>query len=124
LDTSAIDLSALALGVLISAIITGAVAWAVRQSGSARLWLAAAAVAVLIGTLGVVDLMREKPRETHIATLFIGIPLPILGVTGLQYAMRRTRPWIRWSVVFLAAFILLFLGLLIGAAIVPRWLSA
>ena len=124
MDTSAIDFPALTLGVVASAVITGAIAWGARGEGSARLWVAAAAVTAVLVAIGLVDLMREKPRETHVATLLVGIPTPVLGAVGLQYAMRRVRPWIRWLTVFLAAFVLLFVGLLVGAAILPRFLGA
>lgn len=124
MDTSAIDFHALALGVLASLVITGALAWASRRQGATRLWVTAAAVTAALVTIGLVDLMRERPRETHIATLLVGIPMPVLGAVGLQYAMRRVRPWVRWSVVFLVAFVLLFAGLLVGAAIMPRFLGA
>jgi hypothetical protein len=124
LDTTAVDFSALLLGIGASGIITAALAWASRREGTARLWITAAALTVLLVAIGFVDLMRERPRETHIATLLVGIPIPVLGAVGLYYAMRRVRPWVRWSVIFLAGFVLLFLGLLIGAAIMPRFLGA
>jgi hypothetical protein len=111
------------VGVVASLVITGAIAWASRGEGAARLWITAAAVTVALIAIGLVDLMREQPRETHIATLLVGIPTPILGAVGLQYAMRRARPWIRWGVVFLVVFVLLFVGVLIGAAILPPVLS-
>lgn len=123
MDTSAIDFAALALGVIAAAIITGAVAWGARSGGAARLWIAAATATVVLLAVGLVDLLRERPRETHIATLLIGVPLPVLGAVGLHRAMRRARPWMRWSVVFLAALVLMFVGLLIGAAVAPKYLG-
>jgi hypothetical protein len=125
-DTSAIDFPALLLGVISAGLITASVAWGVRREGgrAARLWIAAAVITVVLMGVGFIDLMRARPRETHVAALVIGIPLPVLGAVGLQHAMRRFRPWIRWSVVFVAAFVLLYLGLLIGAAILPRYLGA
>lgn len=124
MDTSAVDFPALALGVLAAAAITGALWWAVRRGGSRRLWIIAVSVTVALMAVGFVDLMRERPRETHIAAIVLGVPIPVLGAVGMQRAMRRVRPWIRWAVVFLVAFALLFLGLLIGAAIAPRFLGA
>ena len=104
-------------------LITAAVAWGSRNEGAARVWIAAAVVTAVLMTVGFVDLMRSQPREIHVASVLVGIPLPVLGAVGLQYAMRRVRGWIRWSVVFLVALILLYLGLLIGAAILPRYLG-
>ena len=124
MDTSAVDFTALALGVLAAAAITGALWWAVRRGGSRRLWIIALSVTVALMAVGFVDLLRERPRETHIAAIVLGVPVPVLGAVGMQHAMRRVRPWIRWAVVFLVAFALLFLGLLIGAAIAPRFLGA
>lgn len=124
MDTSAIDFSALVLGLVASALITGAVAWGARRGGRAPLWIAAAAVTAVLMAIGLVDLMREQPRETHVATVLVGIPAPVLGALGLQYAMRRVRPSIRWGAVFIAVLLLLFLGLLMGATIVPRFLGA
>lgn len=123
MDTSAIDFAALTTGVISAGLITAALAWGAR-SGTTRVWIAAAVVTVVLMGVGWVDLARERPRETHVATLLIGIPFPVLGAAGLQYAMRRVRPWIRWAVVFLVALALLFLGLLVGAAIAPRFLGA
>lgn len=124
LDTSAIDFAALAVGAISAAIITAALAWGARHAGALRVWIAAAAVTLVLAGIGLVDLLRERPRETHIAAILVGVPIPVLGALGLQHAMRRVRPWIRWSVVFLVAFVLVFLGLLIGAAILPRYLGA
>jgi hypothetical protein len=124
LDTSAVDFPALALGVLAAGVITGALWWAVRRGGSRRLWIIALSVTVALMAVGFVDLLRERPRETHIAAIVLGVPVPVLGAVGMQHAMRRVRPWIRWGVVFLVAFALLFLGLLIGAAVAPRFLGA
>ena len=124
MDTSAIDFPALTLGIIAAGIITVALAWGARHAGAARSWIAAAVVTVILMAVGFTDLLRERPRETHVATLLIGVPLPVLGALGLQFAMRRVRPSIRWAVVFLVAFVLLFLGLLTGAAIAPRFLGA
>lgn len=124
LDTSAVDFPALVLGTLAAAAITGALWWAVRRGGSRRLWIIAVSLTVALMAVGFVDLMRERPRETHLAAIVLGVPIPVLGAVGLQHAMRRVRPWVRWGVVFLVAFVLLFLGLLIGAAVAPRFLGA
>lgn len=124
MDTSAIDFAALGLGVLVAAIITAALAWATRVDSWLRVWVVAGVVAVILIAVGMADLLRERPRETHVATVLVGIPLPVLGAVGMQRAMRGVRPWLRWSGVFLTALVLLFSGLLIGAALLPRYLGA
>ncbi len=124
MDTSAVDLPALLAGIIAAGTITAAVAWGARREGRARLWITAGVVTVVLMAIGFADLMRERPRETHAATWFVGIPLPMLGALGLQHAMRRVRPWIRWSVVFATAFVLLLVGVLLGGAVLPRFLGA
>ena len=124
MDTSAIDFAGLAAGMLVAGVITAAVAWAARGDSWSRLWISAGVMTVLLMAAGFADLLRERPRETHVATLLVGIPLPILGAIGIQRGMRRARPWLRWSGVFLTALTLLFLGMLIGAALLPRYLGA
>lgn len=124
MDTSAIDFAALAAGALAAVVITGSIAWAARHEGWTRVWIAAAVVSAGLIALGWTDLARERPRETHIATVLLGVPLPVLGAVGMQRVLRRVRPWLRWSVVFLMTLVLLLLGVLVGGAIVPRWLSA
>lgn len=124
MDTSAIDFPALGLGIVTAGIVTAALAWAARRGGWAHLWITAGVVTLVLMAAGFVDLARERPRETHVAALLVGVPVPVLGAVGLQYAMRRVRPSIRWGVVFLVAFVLVFLGLLLGAAVVPRFLGA
>ena len=123
--SSAIDSGALVLGLFVAALITGAVALGQRgeASGGRRVWIAAAIVAVVLMAAGVLDLLREEPRETHLATVFIGVPLPVLGAVLLQRATRRVRAWIRWPVIFLVTLALLFVGLLLGGAIAPRFLG-
>jgi Na+/phosphate symporter len=122
--SNAFDVGALLLGVVVAALITGAVAFGQRGEGRRRVWIVAGIAAAVLMAAGVFDLLREEPRETHLATVFIGIPLPVLGAVLLQRAMRRVRPWIRWAVVFLVTLALLFVGLLIGGAIAPRFLGA
>lgn len=124
MDTSAIDFAALGTGAIVAALVTGALAWATKANSWPRVWIAAAVLTAVLITIGLADLLRERPRETHIATVLVGIPLPVLGAVGMQYAMRRVRPWLRWTGVFLTTLVLLFSGMLIGAAMVPRWIGA
>ncbi|MGH7637485.1 MAG: hypothetical protein ACREOK_07515 [Gemmatimonadaceae bacterium] len=124
MDTSAIDFGALATGVVVAVLITAALAWATQANSWPRVWIVATVLTVVFIAIGLADLLRERPRETHIATVLVGIPLPVLGGAGMQYAMRRVRPWLRWTGVFLATLVLLLSGMLIGAAMVPRWIGA
>ena len=123
MDTSAIDFGALGTGVAVALLITAALGWAQLNSWS-RVWIVAGILTVVLIAIGLADLLRERPRETHIATVLVGIPLPVLGAVGMQRAMRRVRPWLRWIGVFLTTLVLLFAGILIGAAMLPRWLGA
>lgn len=123
MDTSAIDFGALGTGVAVALLITSALGWAQLNSWS-RVWIVAGILTVVLIAIGLADLLRERPRETHIATVLVGIPLPVLGAVGMQRAMRRVRPWLRWIGVFLTTLVLLFAGILIGAAMLPRWLGA
>ncbi len=123
MDTSAIDFGALGTGVAVALLITSALGWAQLNSWS-RVWIVTGILTVVRHAIGLADLLRERPRETHIATVLVGIPLPVLGAVGMQRAMRRVRPWLRWIGVFLTTLVLLFAGILIGAAMLPRWLGA
>jgi uncharacterized membrane protein HdeD (DUF308 family) len=124
MDTSAIDFPALLLAILVAATITVSLGYAQRGDDRRRSWLTAAALTVVLIGIGLADLLQETPRETHVATLFIGIPLPVLGAMGLLRATRRARPWLRWTSVYLVTLVLLLGGLLLGAAVAPRFLPA
>jgi hypothetical protein len=122
MDTSAVDFPALALMLLAAGAIVGAIGVGGRTGDRRGRWMGAAAITVVLMAVALLDLRRETPRETHLATVFIGIPLPVLGAMATQRLARRTRPWVRWAVVFAVTFVLLLSGLLIGAAIAPRFL--
>jgi intracellular septation protein A len=116
------DVPALLLAIVISAAITAVLAFFARD-GRKRDWLIAGAVALVLAVAGVVNLMTETPRETHMATAIAGAILPVAGGMGTIAATRRVRPWLRWLVVFLIAFGLLIAGLLLGASILPRFIG-
>lgn len=124
MDTSAVDFAALAVGVVAAAAITVALALASRGENRRRLWIAAGGVTALLIAVGLADLLRETPRETHLATVFLGATSPVLGAAGMIYATRHVRPLSRWSLVFVTALVLLFLGMFLGAAILPRYLGS
>ena len=79
--------------------------------------------AVLIA-IGLVEILTARPREVHVATIVLGVPLPILGALGLIRATRRMRAWVRWPIVYVATLVLMFAGLLLGATMVPRYLGS
>ncbi len=125
MDTSALDIPALLVMLVVTAVITAAIALAGRGDNRRRRWLGALGVTVVLMALGLIDLLRESPRETHLATVFIGIPLPVLGAVATRAITRRLQhAWVRWLSVFLVTFVLLLSGLLIGAAIAPRFLPS
>ena len=107
---------------MLSAAIT-AVLGLFADKGIHRDWLVAAGVALVVFAIGSIDLMRESPRETHWATWIIGSTLPVAVTTGALHATRAMKPWQRWPLMFLMAFVFLFLGLFLGASIVPRFIG-
>ena len=123
MDTAAIDFPALAIGIVISLVITAAHLWADRGIGRRRSWIVSGVFAALLLALGLTDLVRQTPREIHVATVFVGAALPVLGAQGIIHATRRVRPVLRWPIAFVTTFVLLFSGLLIGAAVLPRYLN-
>jgi hypothetical protein len=124
MEHSVLDLPALFVAILVSIIITGVLIVAHGDYNKRRGWIAAGLLAAALIAIGLFDLLRQQPRETHLATVFLGATLPIVGAIGVIRGTKRvTRRWIRWPVIFLATFILLFVGLLFGATIVPRYLS-
>lgn len=123
MGNSAIDVTALVVGAIIALMVTGALGWALRSGGTRRGWMGAGGLFLALTALGVIDLLRHSPRETPFGIVIIGALLPVLGTLGLLRATRSVRPWIRWPLAFLLAFVLVFGGLLLGAA-VSRWLPA
>src|SRR4051812_18733706 len=113
MDTSVLDVPALLLAILVAGAITTALLFAFRNEDKRRTWIVGGILVAAVVVLGVIDLAREAPRETHLATPFAGGALPILGALGMVRGTRGVRPWLRWSMVFLTAFVLLFAGLLI-----------
>ena len=122
MDTSAVDFPALILMLVATTIIVVAIGVGGRNDNRRSRWFAAIGVMIVLMAIAVIDLLRETPRETHIATVFFGIPLPVLGAMTARHFTRRVRPWVRWTVVFGVTLLLLLSGLLIGAAIAPRFL--
>jgi|SRR5687767_3342410 len=119
---TSVDIPALLLTVAIAALITAVLALYARN-GQKRDWLIAGGVALLLAALGVANLATESPRETHIATAFTGSMLPVAGAMGIIAGTKRVRPWLRWLVVFVLTFVLLILGLMLGASILPRFIG-
>jgi hypothetical protein len=117
-----VDVPALLLAIAVSGAITAVLAFFARD-GRRRDWLVAGGVALVLAAAGVMNLMTESPRETHVATAIAGAILPVAGAMGPIAGTRRVRPWLRWLVVFLIAFGLLIAGLLIGASILPRFIG-
>lgn len=122
MDTAAVDFPALALAIIIALGITVALWMAHRGENIRRGWIAAATLTAVLIAIGLADLLSAAPRETHLATAFVGAPLPVLGAMGMIGATRRVRPGFRWPMVFATAFVLLFIGLIIGATVVPKFL--
>jgi hypothetical protein len=118
----AVDVPALLLAVVLSAVITAALAL-FADKGTHRDWAAAGAIALAVFAIGMIDLMRETPRETFWATWIFGAAVPVAAATGVLHSTRSMRPWIRYPVVFLLTVVMLFGGLLIGATLVTRFLG-
>lgn len=121
MGNSALDLTALGLGAGIALLVTGALGWALRGGDTRRGWLVAAGLLVGLTAIGAFDLLRHSPRETPFGIVGVGALLVVLGTLGFIRATRSVRPWIRWPLAFLLAFLLVFGGLLLGAT-VARWL--
>lgn len=120
--TQVVDLPALLIAIGIALLITVALMRAHAVENHRRGWITAAILAAALSIIGVIDLLRATPRETHISTVIVGAALPVLGALGMIRGTRGVRPWIRWPLVFLTAFLLLFGGLLIGATFASRLL--
>lgn len=121
MGNSAVDFPAILVGTVIALVVTGVLGWALRGGETRRGWLVAAALYAALTAIGVIDLLRYTPRETPYGIVAIAALLPVIGTLGLLRATRTVRPWIRWTLAFLLAFLLLFGGLLLGA-MMARWL--
>lgn len=119
-----VDFPALVLATTIAAVVATALILAHRGDDNRRGWIVAAALAAVLLALGSADLLRQSPREMHITTVLIGGSLPVLGALGMVRGTRRVHLWVRWMMVFATALVLLFGGLLIGAAVLPRFLTS
>ena len=120
--TDIIDYAALGLAILVAVAITFALMRAHRDWNNRRGWITAGVVAAVLLALGVIDLMAAPRHEIPVATVIVGATLPVLGAVGMIHATRRVRPWVRWIMVFVTSFVLLFGGLLLGATIPSRLL--
>jgi len=119
---SVVDVPALVVASLIALVVTVALMRAHAVESHRRGWITAGILAATLSAIGVIDLVRATPRETHFTTVVVGAVLPVLGALGMIRGTRGVSPWIRWPLVFLVAFILLFGGLLIGATLASRLL--
>jgi len=120
MQNSAVDFLALGLGIAVAAAIASVLLWADRGRDMRRVWIAGAVLAFFFALLGVIDLLRATPRETHAATAVVGALLPVLAAIGVTRVSRRVRPWWRWLLIFLTAFVLLFGSLLLAVTMIPR----
>jgi hypothetical protein len=121
MDAGAFDFSALLLAIFVSLAITVAFFAAERRTRRFA-WITAGVLITALVTVGLIDLQRASPRETHLATVFFAGVVPVLGALGLARATAPMRPYFRWPLVFLATLVLLFVALLFGATMVPRYL--
>lgn len=121
MGNSALDVTAIVLGAAIALAITAALGWALRDGNKKRGWLTAGVVFGVLVLLGVVDLLRHSPRETPFSTVVVGVALPVLGTLGILFGTRRVRTWLRWTLAFATAFLLVFGGLLLGT-VLTRWI--
>jgi hypothetical protein len=117
MGNSAVDPIALAVGVGLALVITVALVLALRGDNARRGWIVAAALVAALSALGAVDLLRHEPRETPFSNLVIGVVLPVLGTLGILRGTRTVRPWIRWVLAWITAFLLVFAGFLLGAVL-------
>ena len=121
MDADAVDLPALILAIAVALAITVALFFGARES-KRRAWITAGAVTAGLIVVGLLNLLRATPRETHLATVFVGAIVPVLSALGLVRATQPMRPVFRWPLVFFVTLVVLFAALLFGATMVPRYL--
>jgi hypothetical protein len=118
----AVDVPALLLAAVLSAAITAALVL-FADKGIRRDWLVAGGVALVVFAVGSLDLMRETPHETYWATWIFGAGLPVAITTGVLHSSRSMKPWQRVPMLFLVTYLMLFIGLLFGSSLLPRFFS-
>jgi len=125
MQLSAADTVTLLIAVVLAATVTTTLLAAARSplDASRRTWLAAGALSLVLITLGVLDVYTRTPREVALSTIVIAATIPVLGTVGMIRGTRRVRPWLRWLIVFVTAFLLLFASLLLGASYLSRMLG-
>ena len=117
MGSSAVDFIALGTAAAVALVIVVVLALALRGGDTRRGWIAAGALFTVLCALGIIDLLRHAPRETMFSNVVIGVLAPVLGTLGIMRGTRRVRPWIRWVVGYLMAFLLVFAGFLLGATV-------
>jgi hypothetical protein len=114
---------ALVLAVVIAASVTTTLIMSERPFDHRRIWRAGGILAVVLIALGLLDVFTRSPRELTPSVIVLGAATPILGSIGIIYGTRRVKPWVRWILVFVTAFLLLFVGLIFGATTTARYLG-
>jgi hypothetical protein len=118
----AVDVPAITLAAVLSAAITAALGF-FGDKGTRRDWIVAGGVALAVFAIGMIDLLRETPRETFWATWIFGAGVPVAVSTAVLHSTRAMKPWVRYPTIFLITFVLLFGGLLFGSSVLPRWIG-
>ena len=117
MGSSAVDFIALGTAAAVALVIVVVLALALRDDRPRRGWIVAGLLFAALCALGIIDLLRYSPRETTFSNVVIGFLVPVLGTLGIMRGTRRVRPWIRWVVGYLTAFLLVFAGFLLGATV-------
>ena len=104
---------------LIAAVIAAAIASTLLRFDSReqvrRGWIVAGILALILVALGAVDLYRQPWPDVPFSAVIIAALFAVLGTKGIVHGTRRVRPWLRWILAFVIAYLLLFAGLLTGA---------
>jgi uncharacterized membrane protein YfcA len=80
-----------------------------------RGWIVAGILTLVIVTLGAIDLFRQPWPDVPFSAVIIAALFAVLGTKGIVHGTRRVRPWLRWLLAFVIAYVMLFAGLLVGA---------
>jgi hypothetical protein len=122
MQLGAANIVALVLAVLIATAVTTALIATDSRERKARGWYVAAILTGVLVLLGALDIFGDPMRNVDFSTVVTGAIVEVLFTKGFIHATRRLKHrWVRWTLTWLVSFLLIFVGLWLGATVASRY---